>query len=150
MSALSLPRTVSAAVLAAAGLAVSLPGPATAQPAAMPGDRSVAVTVRNHTDLRLSLSDKDLVEGDWTKVPPKAVKRLAVAKFGSESIDDQGGTEATVTYSTLYGEVELYWRNPWSRDNEFTCDAPEELECEVVDGGLGTHPKVTFNIRDAD
>jgi hypothetical protein len=148
MSRLALPRTAGAAVLAAAGLAVSLPAPATAQPA-MPGDRMVAVTVRNHTDLRLSLTDKDLVEGDWTTAPPKTIKRLAVAKFGSESIDDQGGTEATVTYSTLYGDVEFYWRNPWSRDNEFTCDAPEELECEVIDGGLGTKPKVTFNVRDA-
>jgi hypothetical protein len=148
MSLLTLPRTAGAAALAAAGLAVCLPAPATAQPA-LSGDRSVAVTVRNHTDLRLSLSDKDIVEGDWTTAPPKAIKRLAVAKFGSESIEDQGGTEATVTFSTTYGEVEFYWRNPWSRDNEFTCDAPEELECEVVGGGLGTHPKVTFNVRDA-
>jgi hypothetical protein len=148
MSRLTPARTAGAAVLAAAGLAVSLPAPATAQPV-MPGDRSVAVTVRNHTDVRLSLTEKDLVEGDWTTAPPKTIKRLAVTKFGTESVDDQGGTEATVTYNTTYGDVEFYWRNPWSRDNEFTCDAPDELECEIVGGGLGTHPKVTFNIRDA-
>lgn len=149
MSRLTLPRTVSAAVLAAAGVAVSLPGPAVAVPAVSPGDRSVAVTVRNHTDVRLTLSDDDIVEGDWTKEPPRTIKRLAVVKFGSESTEDEGGTEATVTYDTTYGEVEFYWRNPWTRDNEFTCDAPDELECEVKGGGLGTHPKVTFEIRDA-
>ncbi|GIE77210.1 hypothetical protein Aph02nite_31600 [Actinoplanes philippinensis] len=150
MSIASLPRTLGAAALAAAGLAAGLAAPAAAQAAAMPGDRSVMITFNNHTDLRLSLSDKDIADGDWTKVPPKFIKPLSKVKFGSESSDDQGGTEATVTYDSLYGEVVIYWRNPWTRQNKVTCDAPDELECEVNGDGFAAHIKPVIDLTYAD
>jgi hypothetical protein len=141
-------RTATAAVLTAATFAGGLPGVAHAAPAVSPGDRAVAVVVKNHTTVRLTRVDYDVSEGDWTNEPPRVIKGLRTARFGSESTEDMGGTEASVTYRTRYGNVEIYWSDPWMRDNEFTCDAPPELTCEA-DGDLSARPTATYDIYES-
>jgi hypothetical protein len=140
----SLMRAAGAAVLTAAALAGGLPGVASASPA-YPGDRTVTATVKNHSNVRLSLSDSEVTDGEWMIDPPNAIKGFKTAKFGSTSSEDEGGTEATATYQTKYGAVEFYWSDPWVIDNQFTCDVPPELTCQV-DGDLGATTKVTYDI----
>jgi hypothetical protein len=141
------PRVAGAALLAAAALAGGLPSVAAAGPAgpADPGDRRVSVLFKNHTNVRLTLSDSDVSEGDWTRRPPRFIKAYKVIRMGSESTEPMGGTEAEATYRTPYGDVDIYWSDPWLQDNEFTCDPPPELRCET-DGDLSSTPRVKIDL----
>jgi hypothetical protein len=146
----SLMRAAGATVAAAAALAAGLPGIANAAPAtpalsADIGDRTVSVTVKNHSSVRFNLDEADVTEGDWSLNPPNAIKAFKVARFGSISTDFEGGTEADVTFRTKYGNVEFYWSDPWQVDNDFTCDVPPELSCEM-DSDLGPNARVTYDI----
>jgi len=140
----SLMRAAGATAVATATLAAGLPGIAHAAPAD-PGDRTVSVTVKNHSSVRLNLDDAEVTEGEWTFDPPRSIKAFKVVRFGSISTDWEGGTEASVTFRTKYGNVEFYWSDPWQVDNDFTCETPDELSCEI-DSDLGPHAKVTFGI----
>ncbi|MEU7908869.1 hypothetical protein [Actinoplanes sp. NPDC049118] len=139
--------TGSVVAMAAAALVTALPGTAQATPAEHEGDgeRSVSVTVKNHTDVRLNLDDADAAEGEWTIAPPYAIKAFKIAYFASISDEFEGGTEASATYRTKFGKVEFYWSNPWQVDNDFTCHTPPELECGI-DSDLGPNAKVTFDL----
>ena len=137
-------RAVGATALAAVALMLGLPGVAHAMPASS-GDRAVTVTVKNHTNVRLTLSDSEATEGDWTTSPPNVIKGYKTYRFGTESTEYMGGTEASATYSTRYGDVDFYWSDPWQLDNEFTCTAPPQLTCDT-DGDLRALSKVTFDI----
>ncbi|MEU4221171.1 hypothetical protein [Actinoplanes sp. NPDC026623] len=140
----SLMRAAGATVVATATLAAGLPGIAHAAPAD-PGDRTVSVTVKNHTSVRLNLDEADVTEGDWTLDPPGSIKAFKVVHFGSVSTDFEGGTEANVSFRTKFGMVELYWSDPWEIDNDFTCDTPPELSCQI-DSDLGPNARATFDL----
>lgn len=143
----SLMRAAGIAAVATATLAAGLPGIAQAAPAAPadPGDRTVSVAVKNHTSVRLNLDESDVTEGAWTLDPPNSIKPFKVVHFGSISTDWEGGTEADVTFRTKYGNVEFYWSDPWQIDNDFTCDTPPELSCEI-DSDLGPNARATFDL----
>ncbi|MEV6348122.1 hypothetical protein [Actinoplanes sp. NPDC051851] len=137
-------QTTGAAVFAAAALVGLLPTAAQADR----GDRTVLASVQNNSSVRLTQVTTSLPEGKWTKEPPSSIKENAKTRFGSMSTEDEGGTEATVTYRTKYGDVEFYWDHPWAADDDITCDAPDELNCDVYTSGSAT-VKASFTISNA-
>jgi hypothetical protein len=142
-------RTVAAATLAAASFALVLPGIANAAPA-KPGDRTVLVKVQNETSERFKLVgwESDVSEGKWTTEPPKAIKSYSTGKFGSTSSEAKGGTEATVVYKTAeWGNIEIYYDNPWASKGDASCEVPDELTCDITESGSST-TKLTFTISE--
>ncbi|WP_157411161.1 hypothetical protein [Actinoplanes rectilineatus] len=130
-------RGAGAAAFVAVGTIGALPGIAHADQ----GGRKVLAYVTNESPVQLKLvgSQLELDEGEWTKRPPAKIKKNGKASFGSRSDGHQSGTEATVVYRTKYGDVEIYWNHPWDTDDdEITCEAPDELTCDVHYSGTAT------------
>lgn len=139
-------RAAGATVLATATLVTGLPGIAFAGPAE-PGEYTTKVIIKNHTDLLMTLIHSQVTYGEWDETPPDEIYADSVGRMSTASTDEEGGTGGTVTYSTSYGSVIVYWNDPDTpTDNEFTCDAPSSLTCTATGSPEGRKPVANIDI----
>jgi hypothetical protein len=145
---ISVSRAARAAAAAFAVAALSVGVPSSAQAArASAGDRAVSYTIVNDTELRMRLTDSDVTEGDWTSEPVSLIKPDQQAHFGSESVEDHGGTGGTVTYSTTDGDIVISWDNAYREDTKFRCEVPSSMTCDAEgDDPQDPRPDVTLTI----
>lgn len=135
-------RAAAAAVLATTALTTALPAVAHAEP----GDRSVTVTLENYSGDSFYLDSSHVYEGEWNASPITEIETSGSDYFGSVSTDDEGGTSGYVTFTDPQGdEIRVYWDNPWSGTNEFTCSVPDHLTCSWEDD-TSASASVTFTV----
>ncbi|GIE78542.1 hypothetical protein Aph02nite_44920 [Actinoplanes philippinensis] len=139
-------RAAGAAALTIGTLAAGVPSAAFAAPSS-PGDYTTKVVVKNRTSYELTLKHSQVIDGEWTQDPPYTISANGVGRMATASTEDEGGTGGTVTYSSDYGDVVIYWNDPDTyTDNEFTCDPPSGWTCLTQGSPDGQHPKMNVDI----
>ena len=112
-----------------------------------PGDRTVSVSFKNKTGLKLKLDSAYVTEGAWTVRPPKAIKKLKSARFASTSTKAEGGTSADVNFLTpTGGKVQISYTNYWDSAGSYSCYVPDELACTVKRAPGADFAKVTYTL----
>jgi hypothetical protein len=111
--------------------------------------RSVAITFKNLTSPGPDGWDVvprwawTLSHGIWTVLPPESLPKATSRFWMSESNGILTGTEGSVRYGSSFGDVTIYWDNPYIGGNSYSCTVPAFFTCAILGGG-GNNASVTF------
>ncbi|GAA2260137.1 hypothetical protein GCM10010430_50250 [Kitasatospora cystarginea] len=124
-------------------------GPAEQAPTALAAARSTHVILQNRTTSTMDRTSSSLQHGTWSEnmLPPDKVYPFANGAWQSESNGFMTGTEGRAVYNMFgVGNVEIWWDNPYSGSNKYSCDVPEGYTCSR-DGGGGDNAYATLTVQ---
>ncbi|MFD0402295.1 aegerolysin family protein [Kitasatospora sp. NPDC127121] len=111
--------------------------------------RSTSINLTNNSGKLLVRSGSSLRWGIWSDnmLPPSMVQPGVTAKWASESDGFMTGTEGEVTFdvSGESNKVRVYWNNPYTGSNGYSCSAPSGYKC-TWQGGSGDNAAISFNL----
>ncbi|MEU0381938.1 aegerolysin family protein [Streptomyces cyaneofuscatus] len=122
---------------------------AAANPLTANAARSTNVTLTNVSGRLLTRSTSQLHWGIWSTnmLPPSIIQSGVSGNWQSESDGFMTGTEGEVSFN-VSGEtnkVKVYWNNPYSGSNRYSCTAPSGFDC-THQGGSGNNATVAFTL----
>jgi hypothetical protein len=123
-------------------------------------DRSASITVQNWTGKTWRKTNTSLPHGEWShggdltppdEIPPVSLDgdgdpRPGMVYFEAESQGFATGVEGTVNYTSPFGDISIYFDNPWWGTDSFSVTGPDSLSL-TWDTFTGNNASTTVVIR---